>query len=231
MLFEDLSFYGPDKLNSRRSMTVWELEARRDRKYFKNVLEREGGDGLKREMVASLDRQSQRSQTEARVHAGKTAFTTAGRQVELAFVDSPNAPVGANNGHARVINDEARTPTFFVQNRSGQSVRGIEMGWLIKDGEGREYVSGPIPFNLDLGPRQKTRLVQDTALRFSQAGGQGISIDGISAFLTSIEFEDGSMWVPERSARFLTPSPEEQRLSEMYRKRGLPALTEELKKF
>src|SRR5512140_3839619 len=30
VLFDDLSFYGPDRLNSRRSMTSWELEARRD---------------------------------------------------------------------------------------------------------------------------------------------------------------------------------------------------------
>src|SRR5216684_5794422 len=42
VLFEDLSFYGPDKLNSRRSMTVCEFEARRDRRYFKSLLA-EGG--------------------------------------------------------------------------------------------------------------------------------------------------------------------------------------------
>ncbi|MEJ7608437.1 MAG: hypothetical protein WKF37_19745 [Bryobacteraceae bacterium] len=37
ILFDDLSFYGPNRLNSRRSMTVWELEAVRDRsilRYF-----------------------------------------------------------------------------------------------------------------------------------------------------------------------------------------------------
>jgi hypothetical protein len=28
-------FYGPDRLNSRRSMTGWELEARRDRRHFR----------------------------------------------------------------------------------------------------------------------------------------------------------------------------------------------------
>jgi len=42
ILFDDLSFYGPNKLNSRRSMTVWELEARRDRQYFRRVLESKG---------------------------------------------------------------------------------------------------------------------------------------------------------------------------------------------
>ena len=37
ILFDDLSFYGPNRLNSRRSMTVWEMEARRDRQFFKQV--------------------------------------------------------------------------------------------------------------------------------------------------------------------------------------------------
>src|SRR5256714_14963341 len=31
VLFDDLTFYGPDKLHSQRTLTVWELEARRDR--------------------------------------------------------------------------------------------------------------------------------------------------------------------------------------------------------
>ncbi|HML17552.1 MAG TPA: hypothetical protein VK419_11020, partial [Bryobacteraceae bacterium] len=43
ILFDDLSFYGPDNLNSRRRMTVWELEARRDRQYFKKLLDQAGG--------------------------------------------------------------------------------------------------------------------------------------------------------------------------------------------
>ncbi|HZL56298.1 MAG TPA: hypothetical protein VFC21_04420, partial [Bryobacteraceae bacterium] len=34
VLFDDLSFYGPNKLNSQRSMTFWETEAQRDRSYF-----------------------------------------------------------------------------------------------------------------------------------------------------------------------------------------------------
>ena len=38
VLFDDLSFYGPDKLSSRRTLTLSEWEARRDRRYFKSVL-------------------------------------------------------------------------------------------------------------------------------------------------------------------------------------------------
>ena len=38
-LFNDLSYYGPDKLDSRRALTVYELAARRDRRYLAGLLE------------------------------------------------------------------------------------------------------------------------------------------------------------------------------------------------
>ena len=231
VLFDDLSFYGPNRLNSRRSMTVWELEARRDRKHFRSILDHEGGDGVRREMLASLDRQARRSQIEARVQPGKGGFTISGHPVELAFLEAPNSPLSAQGGTARVINDEARNPTMQVANTSNRRLRGMEMAWLIKDTAGHEFVTGPIPFDLGLGPKQRTRLVQDASFKFAQSGGQPIAIDSMSAFLTSIEFEDGSMWVPERSGKLLTPSPEEQRLSELYRKRGLQTVIDELRKF
>src|SRR5581483_6373151 len=62
VLFDDLNFYGPDKLHSRRTMTVWELEARRDRQYFKKVLESAGKDALQKEILDSLARQAERPQ-------------------------------------------------------------------------------------------------------------------------------------------------------------------------
>ena len=57
LLFDDLTFYGPDKLHSRRTMLVWELEGRRHRQYFRTVLEQSGHDGLQKEMLASLGRE------------------------------------------------------------------------------------------------------------------------------------------------------------------------------
>jgi hypothetical protein len=53
----------------------------------------------------------------------------------------------------------------------------------------------------------------------------------MTAYLTSVEFADGSVWVPSRTSRWPTPSPEEQRLSEIYRKRGIEALVQELTRF
>ena len=67
VLFEGLSFYGPNRLNSRRSLTFWELENQRDRKYFKQVLATKGAAGLQQEMLDSLTRQSTRRGIDVRV--------------------------------------------------------------------------------------------------------------------------------------------------------------------
>jgi hypothetical protein len=232
VLFDDLSFYGPDKLNSRRSMTVWEMEARRDRQYFKQVLESKGRDGLRSEMLISLDRQADRREMDARVaQSGRSTAMRAERQVELAFLQSPGAPVLADAGTVRVSENEARSPRIYVRNRSDRAVRAFEMGWLLKDGRGREFVAGATPLEVGIQPRTKTTVVQDATLKFTQASGAPISVQEMTAYLTSVEFADGSVWVPSRSARWPTPSPEEQRLSEIYRKRGMEALIHELDRF
>src|SRR5271157_4051012 len=62
VLFQDLSFFGPDRLNSRRMMTACEMEAQRDREHFKRVLAQAGRAGLQREMLESMARQSEISQ-------------------------------------------------------------------------------------------------------------------------------------------------------------------------
>jgi hypothetical protein len=232
VLFDDLSFYGPNRLNSRRSMTVWELEARRDRNHFRSVLATRGPEALRSEMLASLDRQADRSQMDARVaQSGRSTTTRSERQMQLAFLESPGAPVQTDAGWVRIADNEVRSPRLHLRNRSDRPVRGIEMGWLIKDTRGQEFISGAVPLQLDLQPRQRTTLVQDVTLRFTQPGGAAIPIQEMTAAVTSVEFGDGTMWVPERSSRWPTPSPEEQRLSELYRKRGIDALVAELNRF
>ena len=39
VLFDDFSSYGPDKIHSRRNLMVYEIEARRDRDYFRRLIE------------------------------------------------------------------------------------------------------------------------------------------------------------------------------------------------
>ena len=172
ILFDDLSFFGPNRLNSRRSMTVWELEARRDRQYFRQVLESHGREALKAEMLASLDHQADRSVMDARVaQSGRATTTRSERQIQVAFLEAPSAPVAASDGMVRIADNEARSPRLFVRNTTSRPVRAMEMGWLIKDERGREFVAGSIPVDLALAPGQKTTLVQDVTFKFSQANG------------------------------------------------------------
>jgi hypothetical protein len=60
----------------------------------------------------------------------------------------------------------------------------------------------------------------------------------MAGFVSQVEFADGKIWVPNRQdlvdsklLSLVAPSPEEQRLSELYRKKGLAALVTELEKF
>src|SRR5579862_941331 len=66
VLFDDLSFYGTD-LNAQRTMTAWEMEAQRDREYFRRALAQGGVEGLKREIFASMERQRLRPQIDWRM--------------------------------------------------------------------------------------------------------------------------------------------------------------------
>ncbi|HET8549833.1 MAG TPA: hypothetical protein VFL57_17610 [Bryobacteraceae bacterium] len=234
VLFDDLSFYGPNRLNCQRSMTVWELEARRDRRYYRELFERAGRDALQQEMLASMSRQAERAGTHARVaHAARATNQSAERHVQFAFLDVPDAPLDLDTGAARIAGNELRSPRLMLRNASRKAITGVEIGWLVKDARGREFVTGGVPIDLSLPARGSTRVVQEGVFRFSQPDGPGIVIDDLRAFLASVEFEDGSMWVPRRTAgtRLPTPSPEEQRLAELYRKRGLDALIQELNKF
>src|SRR5277367_762873 len=86
VLFDDLSFYGPDKLNSRRTMTVSEFEARRDRKFFKSLLAEGGAERLRQEMVESMARQADRPSVDVQVvRGGRATNLDTEKQVQFAF--------------------------------------------------------------------------------------------------------------------------------------------------
>src|SRR6267378_6852958 len=77
ILFDDFSFYGPNRLDSKRSMMVWETEAQRDRQHFKSVLSQYGPDGLKQLALDSLNRQASRQQLDVKLSRGAGRSTTA----------------------------------------------------------------------------------------------------------------------------------------------------------
>lgn len=235
VLFDDLSFYGPNRLESRRAMTVWELEAQRDRRHFKRVLEASGMDGLQKEVLASLGRGDGRLQPGVRVVRGGRATTyEPEHEMKFAFLEFPDAPIQPLSGVAKVAGNEARAPQIEVRNRGSKLVRYCELGWLVEDEQGRQFLAGSVPAELNLAPGQKTQVLEQTALRFPERMG----IRTMTGFVTSVEFADGQFWIPSRAQMAsgplnsaIAPSGEEQRLIQIYRKRGLKALVEELHKF
>jgi len=245
VLFQDYSFYGPNRLDSRRTMTAWELEAQRDRKYFKAVLAAHGMEGLKQAVLESLNRQAERPRLDVQVSRGRAVASAAvERNVRFAFLRFPGEPVEPVEGWAEIAGNEARNPRIDVRNLSAQQVRSVEIDWLVTDRQGKQYMAGSVPasgpqFNLKAG--STSRVLQDTALRLSRLsndGGAPLSIAGMTGFVGQVEFADGKVWIPNRESLanaqllgVLEPSPEEQRLMDLYRKKGPKALADELGKF
>lgn len=239
ILFDDFSFYGPNRLNSRRTMTAWELEAQRDRKYFKSLLEARGAEGLRKDVLASLARQAERPRLDVQmVRGGRATAMEAGQELKLAFLQLGDAPVEPVSGEALVVGNEMRAPKLNIRNLSKREVDYIEIGWILEDLSGRQFLAGAMPAELKLAPGADARVQQETSLRFNNRSGPPLQIRGIKGYVSQVEFSGGGTWIPSRgaleSARLLgtvAPSAEEQRLTELYRKRGLNVLVEELKKF
>jgi hypothetical protein len=244
VLFDDLSFFGPNHLNSQRAMTFWETEAQRDRAYFKHVLQARGDKALGGEMVQSMARQAERPQLNVALSRNGRAvgsMVPAGdHMAQFAFLKLPGAPVEAIEGWAEIAGNEARSPQIEVVNQSGKPVRYVEIGWMVKDKAGREYLAGSVPVSSSamlLPAGQRGRLLPDTTLKFSRTG-QPVEIQGMTGFVSQVEFADGKVWVPSRAnlnssplLRILAPSPEEQRLADIYSKKGLAALVAELNRY
>ncbi len=235
VLFDDMTFWGPNRLDSRRVMTAFELEAQRDRRYFQQVMQSQGLDGLKRECLASIARQGDLPRMNVSLaRAGRATAMDPERQVQLSFLHFPGAPVDAVAGIAHVSGQQARAPKVEVENRSARAVSYLEVGWILKDSQGREFVAGSVPAKAALPPGKKAEVLQDAALRFNEP----VSIESMTGFVSQVEFADGQVWIPSRAElrdprlqRALIPSAEEQRLTNIYRKRGVQALVDELKKF
>ena len=243
VLFDNLPFFGPDRLNSRRTLTACEMEARRDREHFKRVLAQGGVEALGREMRDSLVRQSEAGQLTVAVSRGGRAVTSAAaaeHSAEFAFLEFPDSPVEPVKGSALVAGNEARAPRIEVRNRSNRPVKYVEMGWIVSDSSGRQYMAGSLPSadrDLVLPPGGSTGLLQDTTLNFTSRG-RPVQVRNMVGFVNQVQFIDGKIWVPNRESlanttllNVLPPSAEEQRLTDIYRRRGVEALAAELNKY
>ena len=245
VLFQDLTFYGPNRLNSKRTMTAEELEARRDRDYFKRVLAQNGAPGLQSAVLESLMRQSERPRLDALVMRGGPSVASSANPAQestanFAFLRFPDSPIAPIEGSAQISGNEARAPRVQVQNNSSKAVKYFELGWLVSDSSGQQYLAASLPASdpgLLLRPSRTAQVMQDTALRFTR-NGQPVKVQSMTGFVSQVEFMDGEIWIPSRQTlesadllRLLAPSPEEQRITDLYRRSGIGALLEDLKRY
>ncbi len=249
ILLADLTFYGPDRFHSQRRMKVWETEASRDRRYFKSVLASGGTQGLQSEIAASIDRQLRRPRLEARLAEDTVAgaFRQVGNQaeqrLELSSISLSEAPIEVVSGAAVVDGVTARSPQVTVRNISRKPVRYFEIGWLVSDPQGRRYVAGSVPSSgahVPPGAVASTDTQREYVFQIvssPQSAGR-LAISGMSGYVSQVEFEDGTVWVPPRSSlvnsRLIEIAPvsaEEQRLMGVYENLGLASVVQELSKF
>ena len=239
-LFSDLTAYGPDKLNSRRALVVYELQARRDRRYMAGLLASQNWPRVREELDFGLqDLHPQQLGLELLRDPRATAWRE--QSVNVGAVAFRNAPVQPVGGAARVAGNEVRAPAIAIRNTSQKIVQAVDMGWIVRDERGREFVAGSLPAALHLAPVQTGTMTEQGTLRFSHPEGSPRIIGAVMAFVNDVEFADGKLWIPSRSdieqatsdpllRRALATSPEQERLAEIYRRKGITGLQEELRK-
>jgi hypothetical protein len=244
VLYQDLSFYGPDRLHAKRYLTACEVEGQRDREYLKHVLAQGGKEGLRQEIFQIGARQQAAPLSVKVVPHGPTVTSAAlppEHPEKFALVEFPDSPVEAVQGWAQVAGNEARAPNIEVRNRSAKPVKYVELGWVLTDQAGRQSVAASLPSaerDLYLPPDKTLTVRQDTTLRLFSTSGQPVNVQKMTGFINQVEFADGKVWVPNRKnlqdpalLKSVAPSAEEQRLANLYNRGGIDALVEELKKF
>ena len=241
VLFDTLDAAGPDRLDSVRKMTVRELEARRDRQYFLSQWKTGGRAALASAIQASLHRQATRPRLGVRL-AGEGPATAGSdtREVQFSFIQNADAPLILEGGTALVSGLVSDSPRIRLRNRTDETVRHFEIGWLVRDGAGSVYSAGAAPVGevRRLRPGEAVETGGDRRFELQPAGtGRPPALESMAAYVRNAQFDDGSVWVPSRQAleasrllQALPVSVEERRLTQLYRERGPAVVAAELEK-
>lgn len=239
-LFSDLTAYGPDKLGSRRALVVYELQARRDRQYLAALLQEGRYTQIREELNFGLQDFSPQ-QFGLELLRDPQSSLDHEHPMSIDAVSFPSSPVKALGGAAHVARNEVRAPQVEIRNGTHRMVRSIDMGWIIRDERGQDFVAGSTPAAVSLGPVAAENVSETSTLRFSRLHGPPMLIEALMAFVNDVEFGDGSVWIPTRQdieaattdpilRRTLSTSPERERLAEIYRKKGLNGVADELRR-
>lgn len=239
-LFSDLTSFGPDRLGSRRALIVYELQARRDRQYLASLLQQGRYTQVREELNFGLQEFSPQQFGLELLRDPRTTLDH-GHPMSIDAVSFPSSPVKALGGAANVARNEVRAPQIEIRNGTHRTVRSIDMGWIVRDERGQDFVAGSTPAAVSLGPVAAENVSETSTLRFSRINGPPMLIEALMAFVNDVEFGDGTVWIPTRQdieaattdpilRRTLSTSPERERLAEIYRKKGLSGLADELKR-
>jgi hypothetical protein len=239
-LFSDLTAYGPDLLHSSHTLLVYEMKARREREYLNTLLQNQQWAKLRDELNFGLPDSPPPHLGLEFIHGPLSSVLR-----EQVFAVSPvsfsGAPVQPIGGGAQVVGNEVRSPHVELRRVSNRSLRSLELGWIVRDDHGRDFVAGSIPVKLSGETIQSVKMTDSGGLRFSNGVGEPMIIGSLRAFVNDVEFSDGKLWIPSRSdideatsdpilRHELTNSPEQQRLAKIYRLKGTIGLAEELKR-
>jgi hypothetical protein len=231
VLFDSLAFYGPNRLNSRRHLSVWEMEARRDRAALRQILTAKGEDELRNTLLLALETARRAPRAEVQALSGPASALPAVEPVALAFQSALGAPVELSNGRIGMSGSSIGSPTLQVNNRSGRAITSIEVDLLVRDEAGKVYFAGSMPLAAALASNATAQLSTRSALRLTRSGSTGLDIRGVTGLLGSVEFADGTVWVPRSADPRLGLSGEAQRLAEMLVRKGPRYLVDELKRY
>ncbi len=109
--------------------------------------------------------------------------------MQFAFAAVPDSPVEAMGGTARVRAERSARPALLrVRNRSNKPVEHIEVGWIVRDQQGREFFAASVPADLKLAPRQQGEITRRIRLRFQRP----VAIQSVTGFVANVEFAGGS---------------------------------------
>jgi len=104
------------------------------------------------------------------------------------------------DGWAQVAGNEARSPRIQVRNRSAQTIKYVELGWLVSDPGGQQYLAASLPASdpaLYLPAGKTARVEQDTALRSPAPASQSAFRRGGLRQPRAVRRR--KLWVPSRA--------------------------------
>src|SRR5271170_3327142 len=114
-------------------------------------------------MVDNVARQSESDPPVGGVQVvrGRATNSDPEREVAYAFLHFPGAPIEANGGMVKISGNEAHAPRVAVKNQSAREIRYVEIGWIVKDQDGREFQAISMPSDVSLAPKQSAQVGED----------------------------------------------------------------------